>query len=43
MSDSDSTTISAELAKKLDNATADSTYAKKSEIPTESSFLHEYT
>ena len=32
MSDSDSTTISAELAKKLDNATADSTYAKKSEI-----------
>ena len=32
MSDSDSTTISAELAKKLDSATADSTYAKKSEI-----------
>ena len=32
MSDSDSTTISAELAKKLDSTTADSTYAKKSEI-----------
>ena len=35
MSDSDDTTISVELAKKLDSATADSTYAKKSEIPTE--------
>ena len=32
MSDSDDTTISVELAKKLDNTTADSTYAKKSEI-----------
>ena len=32
MSDSDDTTISAELAKKLDSATADSTYAKKSDI-----------
>ena len=35
MSDSDDTTISVELAKKLDSTTADSTYAKKSEIPTE--------
>ena len=34
MSDSDDTTISVELAKKLDSTTADSTYAKKSEIPT---------
>ena len=33
MSDSDSTTISAALAKKLDSTTADTTYAKKSEIP----------
>ena len=35
MSDSDDTTISVELAKKLDSTTADSTYAKKAEIPTE--------
>ena len=34
MSDSDSTTISAALAKKLDSTTASTTYAKKSEIPT---------
>ena len=34
MSESNTTTISVELAKKLDSATADSTYAKKSEIPT---------
>ena len=33
MSDSDSTTISAALAKKLDSTTASTTYAKKSEIP----------
>ena len=32
MSESNTTTISAELAKKLDSTTADSTYAKKSEI-----------